>query len=438
MQLSQKDYERINFGITARTGFRLIILATSPRTYRCGWKRPRSWRACYELVKYDARRNNGIIHYALSDRVFDELTRPREDGFALIGYDTTRRKVMEAIAATRRRLAQSPSYSLRPKKPAVPVLNQVIDDDCFQGIFQLPDDSVSLVVTSPPYADRRPEYEGIREADFPHRMAELMTLIWPKLKEDGSVFLIIRPHQKDGQVASYLIRTILATMDAGWKWTNEMIWLKPDGWPLGAVERPRRNFEWILWFSKIKQPYMNLTACGQPSNRVGMRSSPSRHKINHSNGDMLVDGIARVTDVITAYVGSADDGIDHPSIFPPDLPRRLMLTYAPPGSVILDPFAGSGTTCLVAQSEDYKFIGFDNGESKETKERFAELANRRLKTEAKYARGQAIRDRNGVRFIPKSFGPDEIKKAILAEREHIAKIIEALDAVLAARIRKEE
>jgi site-specific DNA-methyltransferase (adenine-specific) len=76
--------------------------------------------------------------------------------------------------------------------------------------------------------------------------------------------------------------------------------------------------------------------------------------------------------------------------------RPLIRTFAPPGSVILDPFCGSGTTCLVAQSEDYGYIGFDNGHVEESGELYAAIASRRLKEEAKYARGKAIRDREGV------------------------------------------
>lgn len=97
-------------------------------------------------------------------------------------------------------------------------------------------------------------------------------------------------------------------------------------------------------------------------------------------------------DVITAYAGSVDRGIDHPAVYPPDLVRQLILTYAPRGSVIFDPFVGSGTTCLVAQSEDYDFVGFDNGKSI-TGELYADMANRRLRTEAKYARGKAKQKR---------------------------------------------
>lgn len=262
--------------------------------------------------------------------------------------------------------------------------------DCFELIPQLADDSIAAVITSPPYAQQRNQYDGIPENEYPERMAELMTAIRPKLKENGSVFIVIRSHLENGRVSDYVSRTILAIRDGGWLQTEELMWYKPDGGPLGAIHRPRRNFEHVLWFSKKEQPYMDLKACGQLSQRIGLQTLNRHQNIDGTN--IPIAGIARVTDVITAYAGSVDRGIEHPAVYPADLVRQLILTYAPPRSLILDPFVGSGTTCLVAQSEDYDFIGFDNGKSI-TGELYAEMANRRLLTEAKYARGEAKRDR---------------------------------------------
>lgn len=88
--------------------------------------------------------------------------------------------------------------------------------------------------------------------------------------------------------------------------------------------------------------------------------------------------------MLKASSGSVDK-VSRPALYPPDLVRQIVLTYAPPASVILDPYSGSGTTCLVAQSENYNFIGFDNGTSSDG-ERYADMAMRRLRSETKYFR----------------------------------------------------
>jgi DNA modification methylase len=174
----------------------------------------------------------------------------------------------------------------------------------------------------------------------------------------------------------------MAVRKAGWKQPERMVWYKKDGGMGGAVERPRRNFEDVLWFSKSTKPFVNLTACGKRTSRKGMTNKNPRGNF-HTDGGVLVDGIARVPDVITvgdvdlvveAPVGGIDHGIKHPAMFPPELVRTLILTFAPVGSVILDPFVGSGTTCLVAQALGYDYLGIDK------KRAYVALAEQRLKT----------------------------------------------------------
>lgn len=209
--------------------------------FRTDWVKPRKWSICWELLQ-------------LSDRTFEAML--AADG---IHYDTTINDIR-----TFRKSRLAPSYSLPPvnqvqyRPTDIAFLNQVVHGDCFELIPQLTDDSISAVITSPPYAQQRDQYDGIPNTEYPQRMADLMTAIYPKLKEDGSVFMVIRPHLADGRVSDYVYRTVLAIRDAGWIEAEQLIWYKPDGGPIGAVHRPRRNWEPIYWFSKIEQPYMKL------------------------------------------------------------------------------------------------------------------------------------------------------------------------------------
>jgi DNA modification methylase len=249
-------------------------------------------------------------------------------------------------------------------------------------IPQLPDNSISLVVTSPPYAKQRDQYKGIPAEEYPKWFAGIMKALRPKLTEDGSVLIVIRTNLEDGRPNRYVRRTRDAIEDdAGYVECEELIWYKPDGAPLGAIKRPRRAWEHILWYSKTTNPHENLIACGKPSKRIGLESNNRHGNIDGTNA--RGEGVARITDVFIANAGDVDDDIEHPALYPPSLVRQLIKTYAPADGIILDPFAGSGTTCLVAQSEDYDFIGFD------IEQEFVDLANRRLRTEAKYFRDVA-------------------------------------------------
>src|SRR6266478_492119 len=95
---------------------------------------------------------------------------------------------------------------------------------------------------------------------------------------------------------------------------------------------------------KTTEPFENLTACGKLSKRIGLESNNPHGNIDGTNA--CVADIARITDVFIANAGDVDDSLDHPALFPPWLVRQLIKTYAPPDGIILDPFAGSGTTCL--------------------------------------------------------------------------------------------
>ena len=146
----------------------------------------------------------------------------------------------------------------------------MLHGDCLDLIPTLDDGSVSLVVTSPPYAEQRAgHYEGIPEEDYPEFTVQWMTALAPKMTPDGSVFLVIRPHVKDGVLSDYVLKTRLAVRESGWHECEELIWLKPDAPPLGSKLRPRRAWESILWFSRSPQPYADLKACGKESDRLG-------------------------------------------------------------------------------------------------------------------------------------------------------------------------
>ena len=130
----------------------------------------------------------------------------------------------------------------------------VICGDCLDLIPTLDDESIQLVVTSPPYAEQRAaQYKSISEEDYPQWCVQWMELLWDKLTPDGSVLIVIRPHVSKGSLSDYVLKTRLALRDDGWTECEELIWLKPDAPPLGSNQRPRRTWESILWFAKMRK-----------------------------------------------------------------------------------------------------------------------------------------------------------------------------------------
>ncbi len=260
-----------------------------------------------------------------------------------------------------------------------PESGKIVYGDALSLIPMLPDRSINLVLTSPPYAmQRKRHYGGVPESQYPAWMVSVMAALRPKLKKDGSVLIVIRSHVRDGVVSDYVLRTRLALREDGWYECEELIWLKPDAPPLGSKQRPRRTWEQILWFSKTSKPYINLRANGGFSERIGFVGS---HRIRNETPiatkrtSELEIGQARTPDHFVANVGDIDSGVMHPAMFPVTLCEKLILTFTRSGDCVADIFAGSGQCLIAAKQLGRSFIGFDK------KKEYVELAAKRLNTE---------------------------------------------------------
>ena len=287
------------------------------------------------------------------------------------------RRVAERLKEIQEKRQQS--HPVRIKKRGGPVLH----GDCLDLIPTLDDGSVSLVVTSPPYADQRAgHYEGVPEEDYPDFTVQWMNALAPKLTPDGSVFLVIRPHLRGGILSDYVLRTRLALREAGWHECEELIWFKPNAPPLGSKLRPRRAWESILLFSRSAQPYVDLIACGKESDRLGFSGDirfaengfsekTAWHPCVESFGKG--HGIARIPDVIVANVGGNEPGLDHPAMFPLALADQLIRTFSQIGDLVADVFCGSGQTLLAAKGCKRRYLGI------EREEKYVSIALERLR-----------------------------------------------------------
>lgn len=273
-----------------------------------------------------------------------------------------------AVAQGQERLAKErePAVTIRVTLPA----NRVTQGDCIDLIPSLPDGSINLCLTSPPYAEQRKgQYASIPDDEYPKFTLRWMAALRPKLAEDGSVLIVIDPHVEKGVMSDYVLRTQLLLREHGWRQHKSMIWEKMDRLALGHRDWPRHCYEEILWFSKTSKPFCNPWAAGTPSDRIGANS------YGHSlwtPGKERKSGIARLPDVIVAPVGSNEKGIDHPAQFPLTLVKPLIKTFGPEGGTVLDPFAGSGTTLIAAANLGRNWYGFD------ISEKYCELARQRL------------------------------------------------------------
>lgn len=267
-----------------------------------------------------------------------------------------------------------PSGNLGPFR-----LDEVALGDCAELIQKIPDESIDVVVTSPPYwGQRTSSGTGIEDdpRDYLRALVAIFTAVLPKLKSDGLIWINLgdayntpvnwrlddrtysslgpgkdglepnnsaytkpRARRKAfidkgegwlryGNLLALPYRLVIALSDAGYLSRGEVIWRKRNAMPEGRCRRPHRQHEAIYLFAK---------------------------KESHS---------FRVTPPVASvweFGNEKIDGLAHFSRFPEELPRRCIEAYGKTGEgvVVFDPFSGSGTTGMAALKLGCSYLGFE-------------------------------------------------------------------------------
>ena len=124
--------------------------------------------------------------------------------------------------------------------------------DCKEILQQLPDNSIDLIFTSPPYADqRRHTYGGIHPDKYVEWFLPISEQLLRVLKPTGTFALNIKEKVINGGRSTYVIELILSLRKQGWLWTEEFIWHKKNCYPGKWPNRFRDAWERILQFNKL-------------------------------------------------------------------------------------------------------------------------------------------------------------------------------------------
>lgn len=249
-------------------------------------------------------------------------------------------------------------------------LNKIYCMDNVQGMKQLDNESVDLVVTSPPYDDLR-NYNGF-SFDLQGMIAELYRIV----KVGGVIVWIVSDATINGSETGTSFRQALKFMEKGFNLHDTMIWCKDGGGAIGSNLCYTQNFEYMFVFSKGKPKSVNLIydkknlSFGKKDGCLtGRRNANGEHKSevrNHNHEYSRRNNWWRL--VPQAQEGSSF----HPAVFPEAIVRDHIKSWSNEGDVVLDPFMGSGTTAKVARALGRKYIGF------EISQEYVDLANKRL------------------------------------------------------------
>ena len=131
--------------------------------------------------------------------------------------------------------------------------DKIFNGDCLDVLPKLPRNSVDLIVTSPPYAQKRKKsYDGVAESQYVEWFLPIAQELKHVLKDDGSFVLNIKEPAVNAERSTFVIELILEMKKQGWLWTEEYIWHKRNSFPGKWPNRFRDAWERCLHFTKNK------------------------------------------------------------------------------------------------------------------------------------------------------------------------------------------
>ncbi len=210
-----------------------------------------------------------------------------------------------------------------------------------------------------------------------------------KKKEEGHVYPLNRGNKSDLERQGLQPKSLcliperfaIAMVERGWICRSDIIWAKPNPMPESVTDRPTRSHEYIFMFVKSRKYYFDQEAVREPhtwvdssgkrigSNTIGQiakrkRFDPSMagggtKALTHSGSSMNHPNGRNVRSVWTIPTKPFPQA--HYAVFPEALVSRCIKAGCPVGGIVLDPFAGSGTTLRVAEALGREAIGIDLG-----------------------------------------------------------------------------
>jgi site-specific DNA-methyltransferase (adenine-specific) len=251
-----------------------------------------------------------------------------------------------------------------------------IRTDLFLGdnkieLKKIPDNSVDLIITSPPYADQRKgTYGGISHDKYVEWFLPISNQLLRVLKSRGTFILNIKEKVVEGERSTYVMELILEMKKQGWLWTEEFIWHKKNSYPGKWPNRFRDSWERLLQFNKNRKFTMYQEEVMVPmgawaKSRLKNLSDTDKIRDNSKVGSGFGKNISNWLERDKAYptnvlhLATECNNKNHSAAFPEELPEWFIKLFTKEKDTVLDPFMGSGTTLIVANRMKRNSIGID-------------------------------------------------------------------------------
>ncbi len=261
--------------------------------------------------------------------------------------------------------------------------------DSLELLSKLPNNSINLVLTSPPFAlQRKKEYGNKDQAEYIDWLANFASIVYQKLRDDGSFVLDLGgAYEKGKPVRSlYNFRVPIHFCDViGFFLAEDFYWFNPSKLP-SPIEwvnkkkiRAKDSVNTVWWFSKSEFPKSDVTKVlteyssrmkkllEDPEKFYDPKKRPSGHDIGKNfgkdNGGAIPSNLLQIPNSESngQYLrGCKTLGLKaHPARFPGKLPEFFIRFLTEPGDLVVDIFAGSNTTGFVAEQENRYWLAFE-------------------------------------------------------------------------------
>ncbi|MCX8106315.1 MAG: site-specific DNA-methyltransferase [Ignavibacterium album] len=251
------------------------------------------------------------------------------------------------------------------------VRTEIFLGDCKDQLKFLPDNSIDLIFTSPPYADQRKNtYGGISPEKYVEWFLPISKELLRVLKPTGTFILNIKEKVVDGERSTYVIELILEMRKQGWLWTEEFIWHKKNSYPGKWPNRFRDAWERLLQFNKDKKFNMYQEEVMVPMGdwaKTRLKKLSEKDKIRDNSrvgsgfGKNISNWLNRdmVYPTNVLHLATECSNKNHSAAFPEELPEWFIKLFTKEYDTVLDPFMGSGTTLIVAKKMRRHSVGID-------------------------------------------------------------------------------
>jgi len=267
-------------------------------------------------------------------------------------------------------------------------LNEIYLGDCVDVMKQFSDNSIDMILTSPPY-DQLREYnnkikDDINYDGFSFPFIAIVKELYRVIKDGGIVVWVVNDQVKNGGETGNSFRQALKFQEIGFKIYDTMIYHK-NGASFPEASRYSQVFEYMFVFLKGDKPKTVNLLKDKPNKWAGL-STFGQRSMRQKNGEIKQAKKFIVADygyrynvwyINTGYGYTTKDkfAYAHPAMFSESLAEDHILSWSNEGDIVLDPLCGAGTTLKMAKMNNRNYIGIDINEE------YVNISNKRVEVE---------------------------------------------------------